>query len=163
MASVTYTAGEYPASFRHLEVSIPIFRDLDDRFSLGWALHSLGLVASKTGDYPAARAALDEALGLFAEARDISGIALLLLDFSGLALLQGEPERAARLAGGAAALQKSGGVDLAAMVDATAGPWQVGGNLNREALAAAIDEGRAMSADELVAYALRRPLRGGAG
>lgn len=163
MASVTYTAGDYPASFRHLAISIPIFRGQDDRFSLGWALHSLGLAASKTGDYPAARAAFDKAMGLFAEARDVSGIALLLLDFSGLALLEGEPERAARLAGGAAALQKSGGVDLASIVDATEGPWQVGGKLDRQALAAAIEEGRAMPTDEMIAYALRRPPRAGAG
>ncbi|MDR7481682.1 MAG: hypothetical protein QN183_09980 [Armatimonadota bacterium] len=139
-----------------------IFRDRDDRFSLGWAHHSLGLGASKTGDYAAARAAFDEAMGLFAEARDVSGIALLLLDFSGLALLEGEPERAARLAGGAAALQKSGGVDLAVIVDATQGPWQIGGTLDRQALAAAIEEGRAMPLDALIAYALSRSPQAGA-
>ncbi len=160
LSSLLQTTGDYPAALSHLNVSLPILRELDDRFSLGWALHLLGLITSKTGDYDITRAAWSEGLNLFAEARDVSGIALLLDDLSSLALTEGEPERAARLAGAAAALQASSGTDLAAVINRIEGRSRPGEkDVDKRVLAAAWEEGRGMSVEEIVAYALRQSSR----
>jgi predicted ATPase/class 3 adenylate cyclase len=139
----------------HLEVCIPIFRELQDRFSLAWALHSAGLARMQRGELDAARAVYSEALRLFADARDVSGIAGLLQDFSNLALREGDMRRAARLHGGTAGVANTGGADLKAFFE-TMERWQVGDvALDKEALAADIEAGRASSVEELVAYALQ--------
>jgi predicted ATPase/class 3 adenylate cyclase len=157
LSTVAYTRGDYRTTLQRLETAMAIFRDLEDQFGLAWAFHDLGITLGKIGDLPAARAALEEGLASFAHARDLTGIAGFLLDLSALALLEGDPERAGRLAGGAAALQKTSGGELARLLDPTEGPWQLSDvALDRQALAAAVEEGRVMSVDALVTYALRR-------
>jgi predicted ATPase/class 3 adenylate cyclase len=172
LSSMLEQAGDYPGSLEHLNASLPVFRELDDRFSLGWGLHQLGLVGLKTRDHAMARSAWEEGLGLFAEARDVSGIALLLDDLGSLALAEGDLERAARLAGAATALQTSSGTDLATIIGTLEGRERLGHSDLREfregmlaafgqaqALTAAWQEGRAAPLEEIVAYALRRPPR----
>lgn len=152
-----YSEANYVRAHEHLAVSIPILRDLRDTFSLAWALHLSGLIAIRTADRAAARTALGEALKLFSDARDLSGIVMVLDDFSALATAEGDPERAARLAGGAAALQQSSGADLATLAATADGRARPGAaELDQKALAAAWEEGRTMALDEIVAYALRR-------
>jgi hypothetical protein len=75
-------------------------------------LASLGLVALDLGDVPRAEA-------LFAESLTIGGvgsarwlIALNLEGMAGTAVLRGQPERAARLFGAAAALRKAAGAPV---------------------------------------------------
>ena len=155
LAFMDYSMGDYPAAREHLALSVPILRSLNDRFSLGWAAHLSGLIANKTGDYDTARSAFGESLGLFADAHDISGIVLALDDLSALATVDGDLERAARLAGGAAALQKSSGTDLASIVAATEGRRRMSEELDQKTLAA-WEKGLTMSVEEIVAYALRR-------
>jgi non-specific serine/threonine protein kinase len=151
-------AGDFAKASAHLDISLPILRELDDRFSLGWALHMLGLINLKTGNPDGARAAWTEALTLFAGARDVSGIALLLDDLSSLAVVEGHSEHAARLAGAAAALQASSGVDLAAALNEVLGRARPGERgVDQEAIARAWEEGRAMSVEAIVSYALQRP------
>jgi predicted ATPase/class 3 adenylate cyclase len=155
LASVEFGLTDADAALRHLDVCIPIFRELQDRFSLGWALHSAGLGLLQRNDLAASRAAMAEGLRLFAETRDVSGIAGLLQDFSNLALIEGDARRAARLAGGAAGLANTGGADLQAFFKTMGERWRIGEvELDRQALAADVEAGRAMSAEELVAYAL---------
>ncbi len=158
LASAEFGLSGGQAALRHLSVCIPIFRALNDRFSLGWALHSYGLAMMETRDLAGARAALAEGLTIFAEARDVSGIAGLLSDFSNLALLENDPHRAGRLAGGWSALASASDADLANFIQTLGEHWNVGNvTLDREALAAAIEEGRAMSVEQLVAHALEPP------
>src|SRR6266545_1900268 len=54
-----------------------------------------------------------EALGLFEEAGDVSGVVLALDDFIELAVLKGDSIRALTLSGAAAALENKTGVELA--------------------------------------------------
>jgi len=155
LASHAQMSDDYPAARRHLDLSLPIFRRLDDRFSLGWALHILGVVAAKTGDFGAARAAFREGLSLFDEARDISGLALLLDDLSGLALTEGDLPRAARLAGGAAVLQKQSGTDLADVLNKELGRVRPGEQpVDEQTIRTAWNDGQALPLDRLIAYAL---------
>jgi tetratricopeptide (TPR) repeat protein len=159
LSSVELARGDGNAALGHLNVCIPIFRELKDRFSLGAALRGVGLALMQRNDFAGSRAALTEGLRLFVDARDASGIPLLLQDFSNLALLEGDVRRAARLIGGAAGLASTGGADLKAFFETMEQRWRVGDvELDKEALAAEVDEGRAMSADDLVAYALQPPV-----
>ncbi|MDR7422919.1 MAG: adenylate/guanylate cyclase domain-containing protein [Armatimonadota bacterium] len=162
MASAAF-ANHPDTALGHLEVCIPIFRELQDRFGLAWALHSAGLARMQRRELDAARAVFTEALRLFADARDVSGIAGLLQDFSNLALLEGDVRRAARLHGGTAGVANTGGADLKAFFE-TMERWRVGDvALDKAALAADIEAGRAMSAEELVAYALQPTAKAPAG
>ena len=156
LASQMQMMDDYPAARHHLDLSLSTFRRLDDRFSLGWALHVLGVVTTKTGDVETARAALREGLSLFDEARDISGLALLFDDLSGLALTEGDVLRAARLAGGAAVLQKQSGTDLAKVLNKVLGRVRPGEQpIDEQTIRAAWNEGQALPLDRLIAYALK--------
>jgi predicted ATPase/class 3 adenylate cyclase len=159
LASAEFTLSNAEVALDHLNVCTPIFRELGDRFSLAWALRSAGLARLQRGELDAARASFTESLRLFADAGDVSGIAGLLQNFSNLALLEGDVRRAARLAGGSSGVANTGGADLKAFFEAQE-RWRVGDvELDREALAADVESGRAMSADDLVAYALEPPGR----
>ncbi|HSM38768.1 MAG TPA: hypothetical protein VK838_05490, partial [Candidatus Limnocylindrales bacterium] len=61
----------------------------------------------------AARADLQEAIGIFSQTHDVSGYALVLDGFATLEWRAGDRERAMRIAGAAAALQDLSGVGLA--------------------------------------------------
>ncbi|MDR7419329.1 MAG: adenylate/guanylate cyclase domain-containing protein [Armatimonadota bacterium] len=155
LASVEFALRHGEAALHHVNVCLPLFRELNDRFSLGWALHSAGLAHMQLNDLRAARTALIDGLRLFAEARDVSGIAGSLQDLANLALLERDVRRAARLIGGAAGLVHTGGADLWKFFEAMAEGWRVGDvRLDKEALASDVEAGRAMSLDDLIAYAL---------
>ena len=88
------------------------FRDLDNRFGLGWALHNLGVLRVRQGRPDEARAPFVEALELFRAAGDVSGVVLLLLDFAEQAAAKEQEERAFRLFGAANALASRTGTQL---------------------------------------------------
>ena len=106
-----------------------------------------------TGDAATAEPLVAEGLKLFSDAGDVSGVTLLLDDSGQLAQLKGERMRALRLAGASKALQATSGTDLAAISNAT-GAKPVPAP-DREEEVGAWEEGRAMSSEEAVAYALR--------
>jgi non-specific serine/threonine protein kinase len=106
------------------------------------------------GDYAAAGATLREALRLFAQAHDLSGIAVLLDDLSSVALAEGDRDRAARLAGGAEAIERSRGIDLATVINVREERSRPVPQDSGPQVAQAWEQGRSMSVDELVAYAL---------
>jgi tetratricopeptide (TPR) repeat protein len=91
---------------------VDAFRELDNRFGLGWALHNLGVLRVRQGRADEARAPFVEALELFRAAGDVSGVVLLLLDFAEQAAAKEEGERALRLFGAANALASRTGTQL---------------------------------------------------
>ncbi|HYN64558.1 MAG TPA: adenylate/guanylate cyclase domain-containing protein, partial [Candidatus Limnocylindrales bacterium] len=56
-----------------VEESIAIARELDDRFQLGWALFTRGLIAMQVADHDLARASYEEAIKIFRETDDLTG------------------------------------------------------------------------------------------
>jgi hypothetical protein len=56
-----------------LQAALDIYRDLGDRLGQANALHGLGVVAERTGPYPAAAGALEEALGIYRDLGDRLG------------------------------------------------------------------------------------------
>ncbi|MGZ6338942.1 MAG: adenylate/guanylate cyclase domain-containing protein [Candidatus Limnocylindrales bacterium] len=154
LGNALYFGDEYETARSVLHESVDLLRAMDDRFSLAWALHTLGLVYSRLGDPMAARPLWREALSLFAEAGDISGIAVVVGDFGALAVAMGDGLRAARLAGASSQLAASGGVDLATVIEREEGRDPTFGGLDGATQAQAIAEGRAMTTNEAIAYAL---------
>ena len=90
---------------------------------------------------------------MLGEARDPSGIAIALANQSELALAEGDRMRAIRLAGASEALRHLTGAELVSKVD----------EVEKRVLEptpedeGARQEGLAMTFDQAVAYALRRP------
>ena len=149
---LAYALKNSAGSLTPLAEAIPIFREVGDHFGLAWAVRAEGLARLKTGDPGAARAALDQAVAMLGEARDTSGVAIVLGDQAELALAEGDRPRAVRLSGASAALRHLTGAQLVGKVDDIQGramvmtaadeaPWQ---------------EGLAMNFDQAVAYALRK-------
>jgi predicted ATPase/class 3 adenylate cyclase len=161
LANVEWGAGHLLEAREHALQALGVFERIDDRFMVGWSNYTLGLgeisedvVGGGMPEHRAqARRWLQKALGIFAESQDVSGYTLVLDGLAAVALRGGDRERAARLSGAVANLERISGTGL--------NPW------NREsirfdpavlredpALADAWAAGEAMSAADAVAYAL---------
>jgi predicted ATPase/class 3 adenylate cyclase len=141
----------------HFNEAIAVFRGLGDRTMEAWSHHMIGTAQIRVGPIEEARDHVQAAMRLFHGFGDVAGITLSLDDFASLAIATADLPRAARLWGAARALSAAGGVGLADFVDSQ---FEFYGRPNARL---AIDpaeldryalEGRAMTLDESVAYAL---------
>jgi predicted ATPase/class 3 adenylate cyclase len=112
MSDVAAWSGDTAAAQDLIATSIPLFRELDDPFGLGWALHMDGLYHLKEGDLDRARTEFTEALDIFRSIGDHSALALLLDDFSWLAGASGDVERSLVLEGAGDRVRRETGADL---------------------------------------------------
>jgi predicted ATPase/class 3 adenylate cyclase len=137
-----------------VEESIAIARELDDRFQLGWALFTRGLMRALGGDADLARPSYEEALTIFRQTDDLTGYALVLDGFASLEWAHGDRERAMQIAGAAAAVQDVAGVGLAQLNRELAGffPEKL---LDEASLAAAYADGKRLSTDQAIALVIR--------
>jgi predicted ATPase/class 3 adenylate cyclase len=134
-------------------------RGMDDAHYLAWCLDLVGDSALQLGDLDTARTNLREALTLFAAARDLSGAAVIFDELAALALREGDQLAAMRLAGAASELAATTGTSFAAIaggVPEFGAPDRPTGPVGDPALLTAWEEGRAMTVEEAVAYALQR-------
>ena len=92
--------------------SLAAFRELDDRFQIGWATYTVALFALRNRDLDEAARTLDESLAIFADARDVSAYVLVIDAISLLASLAGDQLTAARLSGAVAELERRTGTGL---------------------------------------------------
>lgn len=170
--------GEYEAARSLQEESLAIRRELADRSGIAASLSSLGLVAYAQGQYGAARSLHQESLAIRRELGDRLGIAASLEALAGLACAgEGQPDAgeragtrgrlpeveatdsagvAARLFGAAEALREAIGAPLPPN-EQNAYRRQVSRArelLEEQAFSAAWAEGRAMTRERAVAYAL---------
>ncbi len=138
------------------EESLEIRRELRDKRGLGHVLDSLGLLCLDQGDLSTARTWLEESLAALREIIDTAGIAQSLESFAALAGAQGQPERALGLAGAAVALREEIGAPLAPLKKAylEARLASARDELGQEASTVAWHQGREMTLEEAVAYAL---------
>jgi tetratricopeptide (TPR) repeat protein len=92
---------------------LAVMRELADRFGYTWLTASarlqLGILAILQGRLDQARELLDEALDLSLAIRIIRNVTLCLAAFAQLAFAEGDPERAALLAGAAEGLRRRAG------------------------------------------------------
>ena len=106
----------------------------------------------KTDDTETAGSIDREALKFFADARDVTGVVLVLESMAEVARRKGTSLRAERLAGAAAAQEATSGAGLGTVVGTREG-WRKGAALS-DAEAAARADGQAMTLEQAVAYAL---------
>jgi hypothetical protein len=131
-------------------------RSIEDQRARIFPLGELGHLARDLGDYGRAAALYRESLALRWELNDPLEITRSLADFAVLAARQGQAERTARLLGAREALCEALGVALPVAAHTKCG-WALAtaqSALGEERLAAVWAEGRAMSLDQTVAYAL---------
>jgi predicted ATPase/class 3 adenylate cyclase len=155
IGNTSYTAGDYEEVLGPLREGLAIQRRLGNRFDVAWSRFMEGLTLLNLGRTDGVASAFGEALSILVEAKDTSGIPLGLWGFSALATLEGDGSRAARLAGAAAAVEEASGSGLIGIQEEWA-QWDG----RRRALVdpdehdRLWEEGRAMTTEEAVAYAL---------
>ncbi len=138
--------------------ALVVFRHLGDRTMEAWSHHMLGTAQTRLGvSLDDARGNVETAMRLFHGFGDVAGLTLTLDDFASIAIALGDLPRAAKLWGAARALSAAGGVGLADFVDTQYESY--GRPSTRQAFDPAeldrlAEEGRSMSLDESVAYAL---------
>jgi predicted ATPase len=140
-----------------LEEGLTLARLAGDKFFTACTLTLLGRVAQERGEYDSARALHEESLVHFEALANRWGIAVALDGIAALAAAQGEPLRAARVHGSAEAVREAVHAILwpaiRAHYDRNLGAARAA--LPEHAFAAAWAEGRAMTQEEAVSYALQ--------
>jgi predicted ATPase/class 3 adenylate cyclase len=140
------------ASATTLDEAIALFTRLGDRFGLGWAHYVRGTLAFRMNEPEVAKRHQLDALRIFADADDVSGAVLVLIGLAGVARLEGDLMRAARLAGASEVLETTSGAGLGTVVSAQQG-WRPTGPLSAEEESVR-QEGRAMTLQQAIEYAM---------
>jgi len=144
----------YPRAAELAGEALEIFRRVGDRFMTGWSLYLLA-GSNLTIDKDLMRQYLEEALPIFVENEDKSGYALLFDGFATLEWANGNVALALKLAGYAAATERSTGTGLAELNREFAGfyPETL---VHDPANAAAFAEGQGLDLEQATALALHR-------
>jgi predicted ATPase/class 3 adenylate cyclase len=155
LANIAWITRSNQRAMSFASEALPIFREMDDRFMVGWTVYTMALydLNQEPFDLDRAEARLAESLRIFAEADDVSGYALVLDALALLAQRRGDRERAARLSGGVAGLERVTGTGLNLPNRKILGfePHRLRDDPD---LVAAWDEGEQLPFNELVDYAL---------
>jgi predicted ATPase/class 3 adenylate cyclase len=159
LGSVALMQSDYERAKVLFEESLAIRRVLFDQQGIAFTLNDLGNVALAQGDYERAEALYEESLAIFQELGSQWGIANALKKFAKLAGVKGQRERAARLLGAAEALREAIGapMHLPERSDYEQIVTELRSALGDEAFAVAWEEGRAMTLEQAIAYALEHP------
>jgi tetratricopeptide (TPR) repeat protein len=141
----------------YLEESLSWNERFGDQLQKNWALMYLGLNAVDSGDLPVARSYLEEALTIGRDFDWIIGIATPLMYFAALAAAKPDSIRALRLAGASEALAESAGAAPIRLTRPIVERWldRSRREVGPERSAAFQAEGRAMSRERAIEYALK--------
>ncbi len=155
LGNAHYFDGDYAAARDTWLEDVAMLRTVEDPFSLAWALRMLGLAYHGLGQTTSHSAPLwREALEHFAAVGDVSGVTILLGDFSLLATAAGDVLRAVRLDAASLRLADVGGAQLGSLAGRIEEGRPDASSLDPVAVAAAVEEGRRMSVEQAVEYAL---------
>jgi tetratricopeptide (TPR) repeat protein len=153
-----YYRGDCPAARRLHEEALAIRRELGDRWGIASSLLNLGTTAFDQQDYVSARAQLKESLSIHRELADRLGIVGSLEALAALEFVTGRVEAGARLCGHAERVREEIGAACPAWErlrydrQVAAGRAALG---NDVAFDAAWQEGRAMTLEQAIEYALQ--------
>ncbi|MDQ5854379.1 MAG: NB-ARC domain-containing protein, partial [Chloroflexota bacterium] len=163
LGAIAHAEGNETRAAEQLEAGIAIYRDLGDHGLVAMGLMLLGRVTKTQGDYERSAACLRESLSLFHEQLYQEGIAATLEASAGLAAAEGQAQRAARLFGSAERLREASGSSITPFerLDVDADLAAARAQLDEATWQVAWAEGRAMSLEQVIAYALeaRDPAR----
>jgi predicted ATPase/class 3 adenylate cyclase len=157
LGEVALRQGDYARATRLVEESLELRNQLSNKWGVGVSLGTLGWVAMREGDWSRAVERLSESLEVRREIGDMGGSAWCLERLAEVALAQEQPEKAVRLFGAAAALRASIGsvMDPVDQPEYESKRTTLRAELGAERFAAAWDEGRGMTLELAVAYALQ--------
>jgi predicted ATPase len=110
LGSMQTTAGQCDDALDNLREVRDLADRLDSAWLAAWSLAQLGTVAIMQDRLDQARDLLGQALTRSVQAHSTGSLTLCLMAFARLALAQGDPERAALLAGAAAGLRQRAGL-----------------------------------------------------
>jgi non-specific serine/threonine protein kinase len=116
LGSLDLFEGDGARGMALLEQGLAVLREQGDGHQAAHAVFMCGVAALGERDLARARASFQESLRLVVALRDMWGLALVLDGFAGLAAMQGQAERALRLAGAAEAIRERHSVPLAIRV-----------------------------------------------
>jgi predicted ATPase/class 3 adenylate cyclase len=144
---------------RSLEAeSIRIHREIGDRFGGTVALYALGRTAMEQGDLDVAEASFLEALANDAAVGNRTGIGVILDNLAAKARVEGDHLRALRIGGASEAIKEAAGAQAPpAFLDLPDLREEARQAIGEAAIAAAWNEGRAMTLEQAVSYARQGP------
>jgi predicted ATPase/class 3 adenylate cyclase len=150
---------DYAAALSLFRESLAIQRELGDKLNIAIALNNLGNATQHQGDYETARALYKASLEIRRELGNKHGIVYSLERFACLAATQGQAARSARLFGAGESLREAIGARMDAADRADYEPHVAAARaaLGDEAFAVAWAEGRAMTLEAAIEYALEAP------
>lgn len=156
LGNVIQNQGERIEAKEMLEEALTLLREVGDRWLLGTALDNLGVIVRSLDDYGVARDLFEEALLIFRDLDDRRMMAYVLEDFASLACLLGKAPRSLRLAAAAAALREEIDIHLSdfeadELSDALSSARE---QLDESAQEEATEQGKAMSLEQAIKYAL---------
>jgi tetratricopeptide (TPR) repeat protein len=156
LGNVAVQEGDFAAARPLYEESLAISREFGDKHRIAAALNNLGAVAERQGDYAVGAALQKESLAIAWELGNTVGILPPIDNLGGVALACGENERAVRLWGASHALRErtSAALPPTELEERAAGIASARTALGEELFAAAWAQGRSMSPQEIVQYAL---------
>jgi predicted ATPase/DNA-binding CsgD family transcriptional regulator/Tfp pilus assembly protein PilF len=154
MGTLARTRGDADTAVKYFTDAMGIFRELDARPEIARCQAGIGWIAVASGDFDQAQESLAEALRLNQIGGQRLGIARGLEAFAALAAARQQPERAARLAGAACQLRESlgHGTGIGPRIEAVLEFAR--GRLGASAAAALFAEGREVTAEDAVGFAL---------
>ena len=156
LGRLTRDQGKYSRAEELLEESLALWRELGDKQGIALSLRNLGHVAYYQDDYKRAQALLEESLVLFREVGAKWAIPRCMGMLAIVVGAQGRYKRAARLFGATKVLREAISAPLrpSNRPDAVHGMATVRAELGEEVFEAAWAEGRAMSMEEAIYFAL---------
>ena len=154
MGTLARTRGDAEVAVRYYADAMEIFRELDARLEIARCQAGIGWIAVTSGDFDQAQESLAEALRLNQIGGQRLGIARGLEAFAALAAARRQPERAARLAGAACQLRESlgHGTGIGPRIEEVLEFAR--SRLGASAAAALFAEGREVTAEDAVGFAL---------
>ena len=156
LGEVALRQRDYDRATQLMEQSLELRRQLGNKWGVGVSLGMLGWVAMRKRDWERAIARLGESLEVRQEIGDKGGCAWCLERLAGVAMAQGQMEKAVRLFGAATVLRSSIGsvIDPADQDRYKKNLNSLRVKLGKQRFKATWDEGRAMSMEQAVSYAL---------
>jgi len=148
--------GDYARAAVLYQESLALRQEQGDKGNIAASLHNLGIVAREQGDYQQAEALFKESLILFRVVGYRWGIVAGLAEWAELANAKGQVKRAVRLFGATDSLYEVIGAhaEPAARVRYERAMAAARVQLGETAFAAPWAEGRAMTLEQAIAYAL---------
>ena len=161
LASAPIEEGDLDSAVSQLEESLALCRELGDMRVAAISLHTLGMIELIWGNLDRGAATLEEGARITRELKDRPGIAYHVWALGEVNALRGRPVRAARLWGAAEALREQMGTYLSQFDLAQSryeqGLADVRAALSEASFDAAWAEGRAMTSEQAIEYALEEP------